>query len=189
MPQDNYWSGRLNSTSLIFRLDLEMPSSTKPLLILWPNLLEPHGGGSNGTIGAFYVEYFGRWFVKRNLFVCRSYFGEFHSTQAQAQLCHKVWIQSLEQCCWIRSTLAGLWLARKMQVKKLLISCDSQLVVSQVNRSFIARNNNMTAYLKLVMNVLIGFEKFELIQILHLENIYANALSKLASRKVPNFSK
>lgn len=76
-----------------------------------------------------------------------------------------------------------------MQVKKLLISCDSQLVVSQVNRSFIARNNNMTAYLKLVMNVLIGFEKFELIQILHLENIYANALSKLASRKVPNFSK
>lgn len=41
----------------------------------------------------------------------------------------------------------------------------------------------MTAYLELVMNFLPGFERFELVQIPHLEDIHANAIPKLASSK------
>ncbi|XP_022852947.1 uncharacterized protein LOC111374507 [Olea europaea var. sylvestris] len=54
--------------------------------------------------------------------------------------------------------LAGLRLAKKMQVRKLLASSDSQLIVNQ-------------------------FERFELIQVPLLENTHANALSKLVSSK------
>lgn len=41
----------------------------------------------------------------------------------------------------------------------------------------------MAIYLKLVMNLLPGFEKFELVQIPCLKNIQADSLSKLASSK------
>lgn len=77
----------------------------------------------------------------------------------------------------------GLRLAKKMQVRKLIINSDSQMVVSQVNGTFIARKMSMSSYLKLVMSLLGSFEKFELIQILRDENAHANALSKLANSK------
>ncbi|XP_022871364.1 uncharacterized protein LOC111390538 [Olea europaea var. sylvestris] len=79
--------------------------------------------------------------------------------------------------------LAGLRLIREMQVKRLLASSDYQLVVSQVNGNFAAKDSNMVAYLKLVMNLVPHFERFELIQVPRLENTHADALSKLASRK------
>ncbi|XP_022856263.1 uncharacterized protein LOC111377401 [Olea europaea var. sylvestris] len=79
--------------------------------------------------------------------------------------------------------LAGLRLAREMQVKRLLISSDSQLVVSQVNSNFLAKDKTMASYLKMVMNLVSSFKKFELIQIPHDENAHADALSKLASGK------
>lgn len=44
--------------------------------------------------------------------------------------------------------LAGLKLSMKMQVKRLLISCNSQVVVSQVKGDFAARDKNMAFYLK-----------------------------------------
>lgn len=77
----------------------------------------------------------------------------------------------------------GLRLAKKMQVRKLIINSDSQMVVSQVNGTFIAKKMSMSSYLKLVMSLLGSFEKFELIQILRDENAHANALSKLANSK------
>lgn len=41
----------------------------------------------------------------------------------------------------------------------------------------------MATYLKLLMELLPSFEKFELVQIPHVENAHADALSKLTSRK------
>ncbi|XP_022877052.1 uncharacterized protein LOC111395302 [Olea europaea var. sylvestris] len=79
--------------------------------------------------------------------------------------------------------LTGLRLATEMQVKRLLISSDSQLVVSQVNGNFSAKDKMMASYLKMVMNLIPSFEKFELIQIPRIENVHADALSKLASSK------
>ncbi|CAI9762904.1 unnamed protein product [Fraxinus pennsylvanica] len=79
--------------------------------------------------------------------------------------------------------LAGLRLAKELQVRRLIISSDSQLVVNQVNGNFMARDKHMAAYLKLVMNSLPDFEKFELIQVPRQENSHADALSKLASSR------
>ncbi|XP_022849872.1 uncharacterized protein LOC111371959 [Olea europaea var. sylvestris] len=79
--------------------------------------------------------------------------------------------------------LAGLRLAKEMQVKRLLISSDSQLVVSQGNGNFLAKDKTMASYLKIVMNLIPSFEKFELIQIPCIENSHADALSKLTSSK------
>lgn len=70
-----------------------------------------------------------------------------------------------------------------MQVKRLLINNDPQLVVNQVNNSFLAKDKSMAAYLKLVMELIPNFEKFELVQISHFENFLADALAMLASSK------
>lgn len=56
--------------------------------------------------------------------------------------------------------IAGLRLARKMQVKRLVINSDFQLVVSQSNDNFSLRDKSMTGYLKLVMEFVSAFEKF-----------------------------
>lgn len=79
--------------------------------------------------------------------------------------------------------LAGLRLAKELQVRMLIINSDSQLVVNQVNGIFMARDKNMAEYLKLVMDLLPTFERFELIQVTRQENSQADALSKLASSK------
>ncbi|XP_022852995.1 uncharacterized protein LOC111374548 [Olea europaea var. sylvestris] len=79
--------------------------------------------------------------------------------------------------------LAGLRLAKEMQVRRLLTSSDSQLIVNQVNGNFTAKDSSMIAYLKLVLNLLPHFERFELTQVPRLEITHADALSKLASSK------
>ncbi|XP_022847591.1 uncharacterized protein LOC111370119 [Olea europaea var. sylvestris] len=79
--------------------------------------------------------------------------------------------------------LVGLRLAKEMQVRRLLASSDSQLVVSQVNGNFAAKDSSTVAYLKLVLDLVPHFERFELIQVPRLENTHADALSKLASSK------
>ncbi|XP_022846413.1 uncharacterized protein LOC111369168 [Olea europaea var. sylvestris] len=79
--------------------------------------------------------------------------------------------------------LAGLRLAKEMQVKRLFISSDSQLVINQVNGNFLTKDKTMASYLKMVMNLIPSFEKFELTQIPCIENSHADALSKLTSSK------
>lgn len=70
-----------------------------------------------------------------------------------------------------------------MEVKRLVINSDSQLVVSQVNDSFSAKDKSIATYLKLVIEFIPAFEKFELVHIPRSENARANNLSKLASNK------
>lgn len=66
--------------------------------------------------------------------------------------------------------LFDLRLTKGLQVKRLPNSSDAQLVISQVNGNFNAREKGMAAYLRLVIDLLPSFEKFELAQILRLEN-------------------
>ncbi|XP_022859985.1 uncharacterized protein LOC111380604 [Olea europaea var. sylvestris] len=77
----------------------------------------------------------------------------------------------------------GLKFAKEMHVRRLHINSDFQLVVSQMNESFSARDKTMVSYLKMVMNLLLSFEKFKIMQIPLLENAHADALSKLTSSK------
>ncbi|XP_022869801.1 uncharacterized protein LOC111389152 [Olea europaea var. sylvestris] len=79
--------------------------------------------------------------------------------------------------------LAGLRLAKEMQFRRFHCKHDSQLVMSQVNGNFAAKDSSMATYLKLVLDLVPHFEKFELIQVPHLKNTHADALSKLASSK------
>ncbi|XP_022870105.1 uncharacterized protein LOC111389415 [Olea europaea var. sylvestris] len=52
-----------------------------------------------------------------------------------------------------------------------------------VNESFAAKDSSMATYLKLVLDLVPQFQRFELIQVPRLENTHADALSKLARKK------
>lgn len=56
-------------------------------------------------------------------------------------------------------------------------------MMSQVNGNFITKDKNMAIYLKKVMDLLLFFKKFKLIEISWTKNIHADALVKLASGK------
>lgn len=60
-----------------------------------------------------------------------------------------------------KALLVGFRLAKKMQMKRLLINSDSQLIVSQVYGNFIAQDKSMASYLKLLMDFLPSFEEFK----------------------------
>lgn len=79
--------------------------------------------------------------------------------------------------------LAGLRLVKEMQVRRLLVNSDSQIIVSQVKGSFTAKDSSMAAYIKLVRDLILLFKKFELVQVPRLDNAHTVALPKLASRK------
>lgn len=70
-----------------------------------------------------------------------------------------------------------------MQIKRLVINNNSQLVFSQNKGNFLTNDRSMAAYLKLAMVFAPTFEKFELAQIPCMENAHVDALSKLASGK------
>lgn len=45
--------------------------------------------------------------------------------------------------------LAGLALANKLWVKNLIVKCDSQLIVNQIDGNFLTKEGRLEAYLKL----------------------------------------
>lgn len=79
--------------------------------------------------------------------------------------------------------LTGLRLAKEIQFKTLLASSNSQLIVSQVNGRFAAKDSGLATYLKLVLSLVSHFEKFKLVQVPRLKNTNADVLSKLTSSK------
>ncbi|KAL2453064.1 RVT 3 domain-containing [Abeliophyllum distichum] len=82
--------------------------------------------------------------------------------------------------------LVSLRLVQEMKPRKIQIYSDSQLVVSQVNGTFTAREQSMVAYLKKAKDLLFHFEEFELLQIPRIENGYVDAFSKLSSSNASN---
>ena len=60
------------------------------------------------------------------------------------------------------------------------ICLDSQLVVSQVQRSFEARDSRMKEYLRVVKQVMSQFTKAKVVQVAWGQNRHANSLAKLA---------
>ncbi|XP_071704740.1 uncharacterized protein [Rutidosis leptorrhynchoides] len=85
--------------------------------------------------------------------------------------------------------LAGLNLARKMNITQLRAYVDSQLVANQFNGSFEAHELSMQKYLKLVKESAEKFEFFEFSQVLRSQNKKADALSKLAALAFSHFQK
>ncbi|XP_062103959.1 uncharacterized protein LOC133815088 [Humulus lupulus] len=77
--------------------------------------------------------------------------------------------------------IAGLGLAKGMGVKKIVVFSDSQLVVNQMQGSYQARDNKMTAYLNKTKELQSVFDEFTINQVPRRENSHADALANLGS--------
>jgi len=79
--------------------------------------------------------------------------------------------------------IAGLRLARKLEVTQLIAHNDSQLIIQQYQGQYETRKPVMGQYLQKVKTLTQLFESFQLVQINRSLNGHADALSKLASTK------
>ncbi|GJR22197.1 reverse transcriptase domain-containing protein [Tanacetum coccineum] len=77
--------------------------------------------------------------------------------------------------------LAGLRIARQMNISNIEVKVDSKLVASQINRSYEANKDNMIKYLEKAKEYASGFKSFSIENIPRNMNQKANVLSKLAS--------
>ncbi|XP_071712843.1 uncharacterized protein [Rutidosis leptorrhynchoides] len=85
--------------------------------------------------------------------------------------------------------LAGLRIAKSIDIQLLTAYIDSQLVASQLNGSFEARDVSMQKYLELAKVLVKNFTTFEIKQIPRNRNKKADALSKLTSLLYSHFTK
>ncbi|GJZ50782.1 reverse transcriptase domain-containing protein [Tanacetum coccineum] len=77
--------------------------------------------------------------------------------------------------------LAGLRIAKEMQVKDIHAFVDSKLVASQVEGSYEAKGERMIKYQENVLELVSAFNRFRITHIPRAENRKANALIKLAA--------
>nr|GFA31550.1 hypothetical protein [Tanacetum cinerariifolium] len=76
--------------------------------------------------------------------------------------------------------LAGLWIAQEMEIAKVAIFLETQLLVNQIKGTFIAKQTSIKDYLQKVKTALRGFEEYTIEHVRRNQNKRANALSKLA---------
>ncbi|GKA03928.1 reverse transcriptase domain-containing protein [Tanacetum coccineum] len=77
--------------------------------------------------------------------------------------------------------MAGLRIAKQMDVKNLVVKVDSCLVANQINGSYIAKEQSMIQYPKKVKVLISNFKKFSIEQVPRSEYKKADALSQIAS--------
>nr|GEY02830.1 hypothetical protein [Tanacetum cinerariifolium] len=77
--------------------------------------------------------------------------------------------------------LARLRIAQEIEVTKVAIFLDSQLVVNQIKGTYAAKQLSIKSYLQKVKAALKGFEGYAVEHVRRNQNKKANALSKLAS--------
>ncbi|GJU38450.1 reverse transcriptase domain-containing protein [Tanacetum coccineum] len=77
--------------------------------------------------------------------------------------------------------LAGLRIARKINISNIEVEVDSKLVASQINENYEASKDNMIKYLAKAREYAFGFKSFSIENIPRNMNQKADVLSKLAS--------
>nr|GEW86817.1 reverse transcriptase domain-containing protein [Tanacetum cinerariifolium] len=85
--------------------------------------------------------------------------------------------------------VAGLRIATQMGVKNVQVNVDSKLVANQVLGMYVAKEDNMIKYLKIVKGLIRGFTTFSISQVPRRKNKKADALSKIASTSFAHLSK
>ncbi|GJS47141.1 reverse transcriptase domain-containing protein [Tanacetum coccineum] len=80
-----------------------------------------------------------------------------------------------------KALLAGLRIAQEIDIAKVAIFLDSQLMLNQIKGTFAAKQASIKDYLQKVKNVLRGFEDYTVAHIRRNQNKKVDALSKLAS--------
>ncbi|GAU50294.1 hypothetical protein TSUD_137480 [Trifolium subterraneum] len=81
--------------------------------------------------------------------------------------------------------IAGMKLAKEMDVQELKVQSDSQLVANQVSGEFQTKDPQLAKYLEKVKGMAKHFTMFELTYISREQNARADLLAKLASTKNP----
>ncbi|XP_025692740.1 uncharacterized protein [Arachis hypogaea] len=79
--------------------------------------------------------------------------------------------------------LAGLNLAIKLQIPRIVVHCDSLLIVQQVNGSFQVKDPLLERYWNMVRKLILTFDKFKIIHVPRGNNQRADILSKLATSR------
>ena len=80
--------------------------------------------------------------------------------------------------------IAGLDLAKSLNVKSIKVRSNSQLVVRQMNGTYEARDQRMSAYLIKAKHLQSTFDEFSIEQIPRSENARADALASLGSTAI-----
>ena len=85
--------------------------------------------------------------------------------------------------------LKGLELAKSVEARSILILRDFQLVMSQINGMYEAKEGRMKKYLEKVLRLVKKFKEINFVQISREENMEADALVKeaLATRAMDEF--
>ncbi|CAJ2652019.1 unnamed protein product [Trifolium pratense] len=81
--------------------------------------------------------------------------------------------------------IAGMKLAKDMEMKELKAMSDSQLVTNQVSGKFQTKEPQLIKYVEGVQSLAKYFNSFELVYVPREQNMRADLLSKLASTKKP----
>ncbi|GJZ57935.1 reverse transcriptase domain-containing protein [Tanacetum coccineum] len=85
--------------------------------------------------------------------------------------------------------LARLRIAQEMEITKVAIFLDSQLVVNQIKGTYAAKQLSIKSYLQKVKTALKGFEGYTVEHVRRNQNKKADALSKLASMTFEHLTK
>nr|GEZ95798.1 reverse transcriptase domain-containing protein [Tanacetum cinerariifolium] len=85
--------------------------------------------------------------------------------------------------------IAGLRTATQMGVKNIQANVDSKLVANQVLGAYVAKEDNMIKYLKIIKGLVSRFKTFSISQVPWSRNKKADALSKIASTSFAHLSK
>ncbi|GJU99498.1 reverse transcriptase domain-containing protein [Tanacetum coccineum] len=88
-----------------------------------------------------------------------------------------------------KALIAGLRIAKEMQIQELAIFVDSQLVANQVKGLFEARQQTVKQYLEKTMGLLSNFPSYSIEHIKREQNKKADALSELASMTFSKLAK
>ena len=78
--------------------------------------------------------------------------------------------------------IAGLDLAKAVGAESMVVYCDSQVVINQVNDDYECKNERMKQYLEQVKDR-VNDHQVKLVQISRKENKHTNRLAKAASAK------
>ncbi|GKB55696.1 reverse transcriptase domain-containing protein, partial [Tanacetum coccineum] len=85
--------------------------------------------------------------------------------------------------------LAGLRIAQEMEITKVAIFLDSQLVVNQIKGTYAAKQLSTKSHLQKVKTTLKGFEGYTVEHVRKSQNKKADALSKMASKTFEHLTK
>nr|GEX10922.1 reverse transcriptase domain-containing protein [Tanacetum cinerariifolium] len=88
-----------------------------------------------------------------------------------------------------KALIAGLRVAQEMEITKVAIFLDSQLVVNQIKGTYAAKQMSIKSYLQKVKTTLKGFEGYTVEHVRRNQNKKADALSKLASMTFEHLTK